>query len=414
MRPLEGEYSMAELSGRGRYAAVMGLIGSGHALSHFYVLALPALFPLLKQEFGVGYLELGLLITLFNVVTGVLQLPAGILVDRFGARILLGAGLAILGLSFAGIALATSYWMVAVLICVAGIGGSIFHPADYAIITASVEESRMGRAFSLHTFTGSLGIMAAPGTILLLTAIMGWRGALLSTALLSVAVLGCLIVFGNVLREQRSAGQSEEESPAGVTSSTALLLSAPVLTMFAFWVFVAMVGGGMQTFAVTTLVAAKQIGLETAGVLLTVFLVASATGVLLGGPLADRTKRHGLTAALAMIGSAVLILIVAGFSLPAVAIGLAFALFGLMQGSIRPARDMMMRAVTPPGATGRVFGFVSTGYNVGNAAIPVILGWLIDIGQAEMVFYLLAAIMIVAIATVGVARRPASNPAAAE
>ena len=150
------------------------------------------------------------------------------------------------------------------------------------------------------------------------------------------------------------------------------------------------------------------------GQLFAVYGISAMACYFLGGPLADRTKRHGLTATLAMIGSAVLILIVAGFSLPAVGIGLAFALFGLMQGSIRPARDMMMRAVTPPGATGRVFGFVSTGYNVGNAAIPVILGWLIDIGQAEMVFYLLAGIMIVAIATVGVARRPAANPSAAE
>ncbi len=272
----------------------------------------------------------------------------------------------------------------------------------------------MGRAFSLHTFTGSLGIMAAPGTIILLTSIMGWRGALLSVAFLSIVVLGCLIVFGNILREERGAARETKETPAGVTSSTAIILSAPVLTMFAFYVFVAMVGGGMQTFAVTTLVAVKQVGLETAGVLLTVFLVASATGVLLGGPLADRTKRHGLTAALAMIGSAVLLLIVAGFSLPAVGIGFAFALFGLMQGSIRPARDMMMRAVTPPGATGRVFGFVSTGYNIGNAAIPLLIGWMIDIGRAEAVFYLLAAIMIAAIATVGIARRPAANPSAAE
>ncbi len=402
---------MAELSGRGRYAAVMGLIGSGHALSHFYVLALAALFPILKGEFGVGYLELGLLIALFNIVTGVLQLPAGILVDRYGARLLLCAGLAITGLCFAGIAFSPSYWMVAVLVCVAGIGGSIFHPADYAILNASVDEDRMGRAFSLHTFTGSLGIMIAPGAILLLTSIMGWRMALLSTAILSFVVLGCLFVFGHLLREERSAGAAP---PAAETSSAAIILSAPVLVMLVFYIFIAMVGGGMQTFAVTTLVAVKQVGHETAGVLLTVFLVASGVGVLLGGPLADRTRRHGLTAALALIGSAVLLLIVAGFSLPVVGIGFAFALFGLLQGLIRPSRDMMMRAVTPPGAIGRVFGFVSTGYNVGNAAIPVILGWLIDIGHAEMVFYLLAAIMVVAVATVGVARRPATSPSAAE
>jgi MFS family permease len=405
---------MAETSARGRYAAVMTLIGSGHALSHFYVLALPPLFPLLKADFGVSYAALGLLVSLFNLVTGVFQVPAGVLVDRLGARNLLAAGLAILGICFAGIAVAPSYWMVLVLISVAGIGGSIFHPADYAIITGSVEEKRLGRAFGLHTFTGSAGIMAAPLTMTLLTASFGWRPALLIVALLSFAVLACLYIFGGLLRDERSVAVETQAGPAKPESSAGVLLSAPILTMFAFYVFVAMVGGGMQTFAPTVLVTSQGTELETANLLLTVFLVASAGGILLGGQMADRTRRHGLTAALAMVASAVLIVIVGGFSLPAIAVGLSFGAMGLLQGVIRPARDLMVRAVTPPGAAGRVYGFVSTGYNIGNAVIPVLLGWLVDTGRADAVFFALAALMIVAIATVGVARRPAASPAAAE
>jgi MFS family permease len=389
------ENAMAGLSARGRYAAVMTLIGSGHALSHFYVLALPPLFPLLKADFGVSYAALGLLVSLFNLVTGVFQVPAGVLVDRLGARNLLAAGLAILGICFAGIAVAPSYWMVLVLISVAGIGGSIFHPADYAIITGSVEEKRLGRAFGLHTFTGSAGIMAAPLTMTLLTASFGWRPALLIVALLSFAVLACLYIFGGLLRDESSVAVETQAGPAKPESSAGVLLSAPILTM-------------------TVLVTSQGTELETANLLLTVFLVASAGGILLGGQMADRTRRHGLTAALAMVASAVLIVIVGGFSLPAIAVGLSFGAMGLLQGVIRPARDLMVRAVTPPGAAGRVYGFVSTGYNIGNAVIPVLLGWLVDTGRADAVFFALAALMIVAIATVGVARRPAASPAAAE
>ncbi len=405
---------MAGFSGRGRYAAVMGLIGSGHALSHFYVLALPPLFPLLKEDFDVSYAALGLLVSLFNIVTGAFQVPAGMLVDRIGARPLLAAGLAILGVCFAGIAFVEEYWAVVVLISVAGIGGSIFHPADYAIITGSVEESRLGRAFGLHTFTGSVGITAAPATMIVLASLMGWREALFAVALLSLVVLGCLFAFGHILRDERGAAAARAAAPSARNGSVHILLSAPILTMFAFYVFVAMVGGGMQTFSVTVLATVHGTGLGVANTLLTVFMAASAAGVLLGGPLADRTRRHGLIAAVAMIVSALLIVAVGGFALPALAIAVLFGAMGLLQGSIRPARDMMVRAVTPPGAAGRVYGFVSTGYNIGNAVIPVLLGWLVDIGQADAVFFALAAIMVVAIATVGVARRPAASPAAAE
>jgi len=405
---------MAQLSARGRYAAVMTLIGSGHALSHFYVLALPPLFPLLKEDLGVSYAALGLLVSLFNLVTGTFQVPAGILVDRLGARVLLGAGLAILGACFAGISLAPNYWMVVVLISVAGIGGSIFHPADYSIITASVDEKRMGRAFSLHTFTGSIGITAAPAVMILLTTLIGWRQALFAVALLSILVLAGLVLFGSLLRDERGDAAASKDEPAPPAAGNAVLFSAPILTMFAFYVFVAMVGGGMQTFSVTVLVASKDAELSVANMLLTVFMAASAAGILLGGPLADRTRRHGLVATIAMIASAGLIVIVGAFGLPAAAIAVIFGAMGILQGCIRPARDMMVRAMTPRGAAGRVYGFVSTGYNIGNALIPVLLGWMVDIGHADSVFFVLAAIMIVAIATVGVARRPAAGPAAAE
>ena len=405
---------MAQLSARGHYAAVMGLIGSGHALSHFYVLALPPLFPLLKEDLGVSYAALGLLVSLFNIVTGAFQVPAGMLVDRFGARVLLGAGLAILGVCFAGISVAPNYWVIVALISIAGIGGSIFHPADYSIITASVDERRMGRAFSLHTFTGSIGITAAPAVMILLTTLIGWREALFAVALLSIIVLLGLVAFGSLLQDERGDIAEGQAAPAEPAAGNSVLFSAPILTMFAFYVFVAMVGGGMQTFTVTVLVASKGAELSTANMLLTVFMAASAAGILLGGPLADRTRRHGLVATLAMIASAVLITVVGGFSLPAAAVALIFGAMGILQGCIRPARDMMVRAMTPRGAAGRVYGFVSTGYNIGNAAIPVLLGWLVDIGQADAVFFVLAAIMLVAIATVGVARRPAASAVAAE
>ena len=405
---------MAVSAERKRYAAIMGMIGSGHAVSHFYLLALPPLFPLLKAEFGVGYAALGLLVTAFNVATGLVQVPAGILVDRIGARPVLLAGLLLSGLGIGLIGLAGQYWMVLGLVALAGIGNSVFHPADYAILNASVDPKRIGRAFALHTFTGNVGFTLAPATMILLSSLWGWRWALGLAGLAALAVVAGLLAYGHLLKDDApapgGAAGRQSEAPAGLRP----LLTPGVLTMFAFFVCMAMVTAGVQSFSVTALVAFQGTGLGPANTVLTAFLMASAAGVLLGGPIADRTARHGLLAAAAMAGSAVLFFLVGNAQLPVLALIAVFAAVGLLQGTVRPSRDMMVRAVTPKGATGRVFAFVSAGLNLGAAVTPVLFGLLIDLGHADWVFFLLAAILLLAIATVGVARtghRPAPAPA---
>lgn len=407
---------MAELSERGRYAAVMGLIGSGHAVSHVFLLALPPLFPLLQAEFGVGITELALLVTLLNVATVTAQFPASVLIDRFGARFMLIGGLAVMGLSFVALSQVSAFWIAAALAVVAGIGNSVFHPADYAIMNASVPESRMGRAYAIHTFTGNIGFMSAPAAMLLLSALGGWRTALFAAGLLALAVTLLLIVFRALLRDDREhplrPGRTIAAGPPGTAS---LLTSAPVLTMFAFYVFIAMATGGMQSISVAALVAHQGLALDEATWVLEVFLVCSAAGVLLGGPLADRTRRYGLMTAITLGVSAVLVMLVGGLPLTALAIAALFAIYGLLQGSMRPARDLMTRAITPPGATGRVFGFVTGGLNIGGAISPVLLGWLVDRGHPEAVFYGISLILLLGITTVGVARgRPAASASAAE
>jgi MFS family permease len=408
---------MAALAERRRYAAVMGMIGSGHALSHFYLLALPPLFPLLKAEFGVSYAALGLLVTMFNVATGLIQVPAGFLVDRMAARRVLIAGLVLSGLGIGLIGLAGEYWMILGLVVIAGLGNSVFHPADYAILNASVDPRRIGRAFALHTFAGNLGFTLAPATMILLSSLWGWRAALGLAGLAASAVVGVLLAYGHLLKDEASVSSGP---PGGTalepTMATGFrpLLVPGVLTMFAFFVCIAMVTAGLQSFSVTALIDLQGIALAPANTVLTAFLMASAGGVLLGGPIADRTTRHGLVAAAAMLGSAVLLLVVGGAQLPVLALIAVFAAIGLLQGSVRPSRDMMVRAVTPKGATGRVFAFVSAGLNLGAAATPVLFGLLIDMGRTQWVFYLLAAIPLLAIATLGVARTrraPAAAPA---
>ncbi len=373
-----------------RNIQVLALVGSGHAVSHFYLLALPPLFPLLRDELDLSYAALGLLVTAFNVATGFTQVPAGFLVDRFGARRLLLLGLILMGIGMTSLGLAPSYGLMLALMAMAGVGNSVFHPADYAILSASVDRAWLGRAFAIHTFTGNIGFMAAPAGMIALTALLGWRGALVVAGLLSFAVLGAMLAFGHVLRDE---AKSAEAGPrrAATPSARSYLLTAPILLLFGFYVLNAMFTSGMQSFSVTALNGLHGIDLAFANVILTAFLIAGSAGVLLGGLVADQTDRYVLITVAAFAAMAGMMIAVAVLPLPAVVILALLALTGLVQGSVRTSRDMLVRKVTPEGATGRVFAFVMTGINVGGAITPVLFGLLLDHGEPQLVFLLMAA-----------------------
>jgi MFS transporter, FSR family, fosmidomycin resistance protein len=383
-----------------RNARVLAVIGSGHALSHFYLLALPPLFPLIKAEFGVSYAELGLLLTLFNVATGSAQIPAGFLTDRIGARALLPAGLALMGGAIGLLGTSDSYGMMLVLVVLAGLGNSVVHPTDYVIMSGSIEPHWLARAFGIHTFAGNLGFTAAPVTMIALAALAGWRGALMLAGLLAVPVLVALALFGRDLQDRARA----RPRPGGATpppvSNRRLLLSAPILLLLLFYMLMAMVTSGVQSFSVTALVTVQEVDLGAANTILTAFLIASSAGILLGGLLADRTRRYALISVIAFGGAGLLLLLPGLVALPAIALALLFGLAGLLQGSVRPARDMMVRAVTPEGAVGRVFAFVMTGLNVGAAITPVLFGLILDLGEPHLLFWLLAAFFALAVLVV--------------
>jgi MFS family permease len=370
-------------------------ICAAHFLSHVYILCLPPLFPLLHAELGVSFAALGLLLTLFNVSAGAAQLPVGILVDRYGGTILVLLGLALEAGAVLFMGLAPEYVFLATLAVVAGIGHSVFHPADYAILASAIDRGRLGKAFSLHTFAGHLGSAAAPASLIVLAAMIGWRQALMVVGAVGLLVMVMILVSRD--RLQPAPGPvSEAKSKAGSGTGTdglALLLSTPMLLLFLFFVATSMTTSGVQSFSIAALTQTQGLPLAGAGTALTGYLLASSLGVLGGGVLADRNRRHDLVALVAFGLTALVMVTLSLLSLPlAVVIGL-FAGIGFAQGLVRPARDMMVRAATPEGGMGKAYGFLSTGISVGGALAPVLFGWLIDLGRADGVFYLIAGFM---------------------
>ena len=382
---------------RGRDVKILGLVSAGHFLSHFYSICLPPLFLFISKDLGVSFALLGLLMSVRSFTSGAMQVPAGMLVDRIGARPVLIGGMALMAGATALSAIAPSYWALLGLSVMMSLGNSVFHPTDYAILNASVSRSYVGRAFSVHTFAGQLGTATAPAVVVALAHFSNWRTAQAVIGLAGFAVLALMAMQWNQMHDEAIPDGKEKKAkdkPAGGAGGHtgghwAILLSRPMLIMSVFFTMTALQSGGMNSFFVVGLTSLHGTSAAAAGTALSAYLLAAAGGTLLGGLLADYSSRHDLTSAAAFAVSAVILLFIVLHPPGDAALIAVMGLSGLMQGAIRPARDMMVRAAVPPSAIGKAFGFVSSGTSIGGAVAPVIFGWLIDIGRPELVFWLL-------------------------
>ena len=376
---------------------VTGLISAAHFFSHLYILVLPPIFPVLQASLGVSATALGIAIAALNIVTMFCQAPTGFLVDRFGPGRILIAGHFLFALAIACIGLVPSYGALLLFMVAAGLGNAVYHPADYAILAARVSGGRVGRAFSIHTFGGYLGFAAAPLAVVPLTSAFGWQWALIILGLAG-------LTMGLVLVANRAAlaiagpppVKGGDEAPADMR----LLMSLPVLLSLLFFVLLAAGHSGFTSFSPAALVSMYDLELVRANLPLTFFLVISALGVLLGGAVADHTQRHAWVVAGSSLAIAAAAALVALLPLSLWALIGLFSIAGLASGLIAPSRDMLVRAVTPPGASGKVFGFVMTGFNIGALILPPAYGLFLDLGSPRLVFWAVALFSLLTLATV--------------
>ena len=357
----------SEAPGAGQDARIIALIGTGHFLSHFYMLCLPPLFLVWREEFGVSYAELGLTVALMSGTTALLQTPVGFAVDRYGARPFLVGGTLIMALAISGMAFAPGVWALWLLAILSGVGNSVIHPADYAILAGSIRQERMGRAFAMHTFTGNLGFALAPPIIALLMTVMGWREALLLVGLLGVPVVGALLLHSRIS---------------------------------------AAAGSGIQAFVITVLGKLWATPIATASMVLTGYMAGATGGTLVGGWFVDRAKGGGLMGFMTILTlfAMAMFLVLGLVALPEIALPGVGLLAGLAMGASRTPRDVMLKDACPPGQIGKVFGFVSSGLPLGGAITPVPLGFLIDMGYPVLVLPVVAVLLGLSLLCAGGAR----------
>jgi FSR family fosmidomycin resistance protein-like MFS transporter len=388
-----------------RTTRVNFLLGNGHFLSHFYSLCLPPLFLAWQSAFGVSFAELGLAVALMAGASATLQTPVGFLVDRYGARPFLIGGALLMSLCITAMGFATSFWQILLLAPLSGMGNSVFHPADYAILSGSVDKDRMGRAFALHTFSGNLGFAAAPPVMALLATAMGWRAGLIVVGLLGVPVAVSIMLQSGILKDQ---ARPEPSHAVPALSGRALLTSRTMLLFFGFFLLGSMAGAGVQSWLITILHTVKGMALEVASSALTGYMAGSTVGVLVGGWFADTYKRHVLSFAVILtIVSAALTLAVNWTPVSGIAVVALMFASGLALGASRTPRDVMLKDAAPPGQMGKVFGFVSAGLPLGSALTPVPFGFMIDRGHPELILVFVAVLMLASLLCVGTARSTA-------
>lgn len=367
---------------------LLAQVSAAHLISHLHIMTLPALLPLLPGVMQVGFVELGIAIGVFNIVTAVVQIPLGFMVDRVGAKRMLLAALLLGSLSFGLVAAIPTYTCLLVTMALAGLANGVYHPADYSLLSRGMASERMGKAFSVHTFSGFLGGALAPPVMIGVALMLEPRWAF------AVAAIAGLLVFAVVLP---GVGQSlPDQSAADASRVDQRPLATPLASLAILTLLFMMLNlstGSIEQFSVSALVEGFSVSLPDANRALTVFLFATAFGVLAGGVLADMTKRHGSLAGIVFALAACLAMVVASVPLSPLMLALVLGATGFLAGVVAPSRDMLVRAASPAGAEGRTFGIVSTGFNLGGVVGPILFGFMLDQGWYTSLFWAAAAFM---------------------
>lgn len=390
--------------------STIGAVGVAHFCSHLLQLALAPLFLLMRDDLGVSFLALGTLLSAFYLCSGIGQVAAGVLVDRFGADRLLLGGITLQGAATAAMGFAPGYWALLPLAALAGLGNAVYHPADLSILSHRIAPARLGRAFAAHVIAGSIGFALSPLVSAAIAAAHGWRASLTVMGG-AVLVLGIGLAFarGALRPEKAAAGSAAPHAARGPAPSFLDVLAMPVVLMaFLYFVLTSISLTGIQSFSIVALQEGYGATVALATLSVALYQVGNALGVTIGGAVADRSSRHHRIAMGGLAAACLLALCAALLHVPpAVTVGLV-ALVGFAMGLTTPSRDVLVRGAAPAGATGKVFGIVYSGYDIGALAAPLLFGLLLDHHLPRLVFIGAALPLGLAIATAfAVRRRPA-------
>jgi MFS family permease len=381
-------------------AEVIGLVSVAHGTSHFYQLILAPLFPWLKVEFGLSYAELGFLMTMFFIVSTIIQAAAGFWVDHSGPLKVLFFGVAMLAISAVVLAFSNGYWTLLIGACIAGMGNGVFHPADYTLINRRVSPERLPHAYSMHGISGALGWAASPVVLVGITALAGWRQALLISSFMACVIL--LLLF---LRRHVLIGSDEQRHEEVTARTNASAFSFDFLRLTVVWMcwgfffLSALALSGIQSFATTAMQVLYDLPFTLTSTAITTYMLGSAGGMFFGGFAARRARFPERVIAVGLFLASTIAIVIALALVSGSTMLSLFTMMGFFVGMAGPSRDLMIRSATPKEASGRVFGIVYSGLDSGLAIGPLMFGLLMDWKMAPGVFILIAIFLLLSLLT---------------
>ncbi len=376
---------------------IVSIVGAAHFFSHFFFTSIPLTFPLLREAYSVGYAELGFGYAVFSAATLLLQTPLGFLVDRYGARWFLVAGVIIEAIALLLLGVFETYGAFLWLMGIAGIANAVYHPCDYSILTKCIRSARLGRAFSIHTFCGQSGAITGPVILVMVSFGIHWsNGFMICGAVGLVIALALVTNLGTLSVATSELGNTK----IGVSSSrSSLLLSAPVILGWLFFLGFSMSSVGIYDFGVASFIEIYAVDIATAGVIIWIFLVADAVGILTAGIFAHRWKRQELVVINSFLAITACMFFIVIVPMPLFALAIPLGVAGFFWGFIAPSRDIIISSVAPQQDMGKVFGLVTTGFNAGGIIGPPMFGYLLDSGDPYAIFWGAGVISILSILT---------------
>ena len=371
---------------------VINLVSAAHFFSHFFILTLPPLFLTIKEDLNITFTQLGIMVSVYAVGSFVGQYPMGVFADKYGPRWILICGILIVSVAFILMGLIPVYWIMVGLALMAGLGDSVFHPANFVVLTASVAPERSGRAYAFHAFAGFAGFAAAPIVVDAFRVFWNWHFALISVGCLGVIMTLVLIsnkdlLIGEKKRSHLDQVLAPSGKPAQVMGVLEFIKFPPILILFFFYVAVALAGSGIQQFSPSALPVMYEADVSAANQVLFVYMVTISIGILAGGYIADKVTRLDMVATVGYLIGIIMICVVALKALPFIFAAAALAIAGFMMGIVMPSRDVLVRAVTPKGNAGKAFGFVNSGFGFAGIIGPLIFGKIMDSGQITWIYY---------------------------
>lgn len=391
----------------GRDIRTMSAVSAAHFASHFLQLALAPLLPLMRVDLGVSYTQLGVLFAILYATSGIGQILSGVMVDRYGAHRLLLGGLGLQAVAVGAMGSAPGFAALLPLAAAAGLGNSVYHPADLSILSQRVSAPRLGRAFAAHGIAGTVGFAVSPLVVGLTAAQFSWRAALGLAGVIALSILAVLCVHRRALTtpDPATGHDGEVDRSAGMQLSVTsglvqLLAKATVIYAVLYFFLMAVSETAVQSFGIAVLTESHGASLMAATLTVTAYQAGRVAGIFAGGILADRTVRHDRIAIVGLWAAGAFIAAAAYPALPLVGVMGCIVVGGVAKGTTSPARDVLVRRATPRGAFGKTFGTVYSGLDAGALVAPLICGALLDSGLALYVFILAATALVIASLTV--------------